>query len=75
MNGVWLIPSGCDPPFIKKYQPTVGFSLKEAALAEQVTIIGGRRASRKHFGTPARIRCIVDRIAEMAQVLTQLSER
>jgi hypothetical protein len=28
-------------PFIKKYTPTVGFSLKEARLAARVTIVGG----------------------------------
>ncbi len=28
-------------PFIKRHQPTVGFSPAEAALAEQVTVIGG----------------------------------
>lgn len=28
-------------PFIKKYRPTVGFSLAEAALAGRVTVVGG----------------------------------
>ena len=31
-------------PFIKKYRPTVGFSMREAFLAEKVTIIGGKQA-------------------------------
>jgi len=28
-------------PFIKKYRPTVGFSVEEAAQAEHITVIGG----------------------------------
>jgi hypothetical protein len=28
-------------PFVKKYQPTIGFSLQEARQAERVTVIGG----------------------------------
>jgi hypothetical protein len=32
-------------PFIKRYRPTVGFSLAEATQAEQVTVIGGE----EHF--------------------------
>jgi hypothetical protein len=28
-------------PFVKKHRPTIGFSIAEAALADQVTIIGG----------------------------------
>ena len=31
-------------PFIKKYQPTVGFSLDEAKNAKRVTVIGGEQA-------------------------------
>jgi hypothetical protein len=31
-------------PFIKKYRPTTGFSLDEAALAQRVTVIGGESA-------------------------------
>lgn len=31
-------------PFIKKHAPTVGFSMREAFLAEKVTIIGGKQA-------------------------------
>jgi hypothetical protein len=31
-------------PFIKKYRPTVGFSLAEAALASRVTVIGNANA-------------------------------
>jgi hypothetical protein len=28
-------------PFVKKYQPTIGFSIQEACQAERVTVIGG----------------------------------
>jgi hypothetical protein len=31
-------------PFVKKYRPTIGFSLKEAAQAARVTIIGGAQS-------------------------------
>lgn len=31
-------------PFVKKYQPTVGFSVAEAALAARVTIVGGEQS-------------------------------
>ena len=30
-------------PFVKKYHPTVGYSLEEAARAERVTILGGAK--------------------------------
>jgi hypothetical protein len=49
--------------FIKKYQPTVGFSLDEAFQAEQVTVVGGE----EHFSDQdlSRLRnegCLVRRI-------------
>jgi len=31
-------------PFVKKYQPTIGFSLEEASMADQVTVIGSRQS-------------------------------
>lgn len=31
-------------PFVKKYRPTIGFSLKEAAQAARVTVIGGAQS-------------------------------
>ena len=31
-------------PIIKKYQPTVGFSIQEAQNAERVTVVGGEQA-------------------------------
>ena len=31
-------------PFVKKYRPTIGFSLKEAAHAARVTVIGGTQS-------------------------------
>ena len=30
-------------PFVKKYRPTVGYSLDEAARADRVTVIGGKK--------------------------------
>lgn len=63
--------------FVKKYQPTVGFSLKEAALAEQVTIIGGPQSFPESILERLRESgCIVDRIAgDGTSIATQLSER
>jgi hypothetical protein len=34
-------------PFVKKYQPTVGFSVDEARLASKVTIVGGEQSFPK----------------------------
>lgn len=31
-------------PFVKKHQPTVGFSIEEAAMASRVTIVGGEQS-------------------------------
>jgi hypothetical protein len=31
-------------PFVKKYRPTIGFSLKEASQAARVTVIGGAQS-------------------------------
>lgn len=30
-------------PFIKKYQPTIGFSVQEASLSQKVTVLGGQQ--------------------------------
>ncbi len=64
-------------PFIRKYKPTVGFSLKEAAMARKVTIIGGE----KDFPTDEinKLRdmgCLVDQITgDGTSIATQLLER
>ncbi len=64
-------------PFVLKHQPTVGFSLNEAAQAEKVTIIDG-----ENFYTEAEIRglrdngCLVDLISgDGTSIATQLLER
>ena len=31
-------------PFVKKYQPTIGFSIEEASMADQVTVLGSRQS-------------------------------
>ncbi|MEK6256944.1 MAG: hypothetical protein N2C13_06485, partial [Chloroflexota bacterium] len=31
-------------PFVKKYKPTVGYSMEEAANAARVTIVGGAKS-------------------------------
>ncbi len=63
--------------FVKKYQPTIGFSLKEAALAEQVTVIGGPQSFPESILERLRESgCIVERIAgDGTSIATQLSER
>jgi hypothetical protein len=64
-------------PFVRKYQPTVGFSIKEAALAAQVTVIGGEGAFSEDSLTSLRSRgCQVERISgDGTSIATQLSER
>ena len=64
-------------PFVLKHQPTVGFSLTEAAQAAQVTIIDG-----ENFFTDEEIRglrdngCLVDLISgDGTSIATQLLER
>ena len=51
-------------PFIKKYHPTVGFSVSEAALARRVTILGGPQfypeSVSDHLVT---LGCIVQRVS------------
>lgn len=38
----WYLEVG--QPYIQKYSPTIGFSMKEAFLAEKVTVVGGVHA-------------------------------
>lgn len=50
-------------PYVKKYRPTVGFSIEEAALAARVTVIGGQQSFPKE--SLERLRstgCVVERI-------------
>ena len=52
-------------PYIKKYQPTVGFSIREAAQAKRITVIGSENeypeANLRSLRAQGRI---VERIAE-----------
>lgn len=64
-------------PFVKKYQPTVGFSVKEAAQAKRVTVIGGRQIFPEEIINELRAKgCIVERIeangTELAPILAAL---
>ena len=64
-------------PFVKKYQPTIGFSIQEAALSERVTVIGNSQIfpdeildRLRHTGT------IVERISgNGTTIATKLAER
>lgn len=64
-------------PFIQKYRPTVGFSIQEAALARQVTVIGGEQTFPDKLLEDLRASgSIVDRISgDGTSIATQLSER
>jgi hypothetical protein len=64
-------------PFVRKHQPTVGFSIEEAALAAQVTVIGGAADFSDDTLTSLRSRgCRVERISgDGTTIATQLSER
>ena len=64
-------------PFIKKYRPTVGFSIKEAALARRVTVIGNTQTFPELLLDQLRqVGCLVERISgDGTSVATQLAER
>ncbi|HCS38215.1 MAG TPA: hypothetical protein DIW44_01355 [Anaerolineaceae bacterium] len=64
-------------PFIRKYKPTVGFSLKEAAMARKVTIIGGDKDfSTEEISKLRDLGCLVDQISgDGTSIATQLLER
>ncbi len=64
-------------PFVRKYQPTIGFSIIEAALAGRITVIGGEQAFPEDALTSLRSRgCQVERISgDGTSIATQLSER
>lgn len=64
-------------PFIKRHRPVVGFSLEEAALAEQVTVIGGLQSfSDEALEKLAHAGCRVERIAgDGTSIATQLATR
>ncbi len=64
-------------PFVRKYQPTIGFSLAEAALAAQVTVVGGEgQFSEEALNTLRKAGATVDRISgDGTSIATQLAER
>ena len=64
-------------PFIKKYRPTVGFSLVEAAYASRVTVIGNQNAySEDDLNRLREVGCQVERIGgDGTNIATQLAER
>lgn len=64
-------------PFVKKYQPTIGYSLKEAALAQKVTVVGGEQTfPQSELDKLIESGSQVDRIAgDGTTIATLLAER
>lgn len=64
-------------PFVKKYLPTVGFSLEDATLAREVTVIGNEDAfSDEQIEKLVLSGCKVRRIiGDGTSIATQLAER
>jgi hypothetical protein len=64
-------------PFVKKYKPTVGFSLKEAVLSNQVTVIGNQQSfSDEILDRLQAAGCKVERISgDGTTIATKLAER
>jgi hypothetical protein len=64
-------------PFVKKYRPTVGFSLAEAAYSRRVTVIGGIQSfTEDDLNSLRSAGCEVERISgDGTSIATQLAER
>jgi hypothetical protein len=64
-------------PFVKKYRPTIGFSIQQAALAESVTVIGNSQSfSDEQIQVLRSAGCKVERISgDGTSIATQLQER
>ena len=64
-------------PFIKKYAPTIGFSVTEAVLAAQVTVVGGPQTfSEEALNILRENGCAVERISgDGTSIATLLAER
>ncbi len=64
-------------PFVKKYRPTIGFSLEQASLAVKVTVIGNTQSfSDEQLDLLRNAGCQVERISgDGTSIATQLQER
>lgn len=64
-------------PFVKKYRPTVGFSLAEAALADKITVLGDAQAVPDEALEKLRqMGSTVERISgDGTSIATQFAER
>ena len=64
-------------PYVKKYRPTIGFSLEQASLAEKVTVIGNAQTfSDDQLEVLRASGCQVERISgDGTSIATQLQER
>jgi hypothetical protein len=64
-------------PYVKKYLPTVGFSLDEASMAERVTVIGDEQTfSEDNLNHLRQTGSLVERIEGIGtSIATQLLER
>lgn len=64
-------------PFVKKYQPTIGFSLEEANMAARVTVIGNAQTFPEECLDQLRSAgCAVERISgDGTSIATQLNQR
>jgi hypothetical protein len=64
-------------PFVKKYQPTIGFSLKEAVLASKVTVVGNEQSFPEEILERLRASgCEVERISgDGTSIATLLATR
>jgi hypothetical protein len=62
-------------PFVKKYRPTVGFSLQEARFARKVTVVGGSEAfSEEKLESLRAAGCSIERIqGDGTSIATQLA--
>jgi hypothetical protein len=64
-------------PFIKKYAPTVGFSIQEASLAARITVVGGPQTfSEEALDSLREKGCSVERISgDGTSIASILAER
>lgn len=64
-------------PFIKKHQPTIGFSIQEAARSKKVTVVGGMDSfSSEALSYLRQCGCLVEEISgDGTSIATILAER